>query len=101
MTSCARTIAPVPGTLDRMANIRFLGGAYWDFYDHHLPLTDSSVAEMLRLQEFRIDESKDRFLPYTMVNSRPVPNTLISLYLSMPFVWKIFGKQFLIIATRS
>ncbi len=21
-------------------NIRYVGGAYWDFLDHHLPLTD-------------------------------------------------------------
>jgi SAM-dependent methyltransferase len=81
-------------------NIRFVGGAYWDFYDHQIPLTDSSAAEMLRLQQFRIDESRDRFLPYTMVNTRPIPEALISVYLTVPVLWKFFGKQFLIIATR-
>ena len=82
-------------------NIRFVGGAYWDYWDHHLPLTDSSVVEILRLQGFRIDKAIDRFLPYTMVNARPVPSAVISLYLMFPVVWKIFGKQFLIIAAKA
>src|SRR5262245_33571582 len=71
-------------------NIRFVGGAYWDFADHNLPLSDYSVAEILRMQGFRIEKMVDRFLPYTMVNTRPVPSALISFYLKMPLVWKIF-----------
>jgi SAM-dependent methyltransferase len=82
-------------------NIRFVGNAYWDFCDHHVPLTDSSMAELLEVHGFRIERAVDRFLPYTMVRKRPVPNSFVVLYLSLPPVWKILGKQFLIIARKS
>ena len=81
-------------------NIRFVGGAYWDFWDHHLALTDSSLAEILRVQGFQVERVIPRFLPYTMVNHRAVPSTLVSLYLQMPFAWKILGKQFLVFARK-
>src|SRR5262249_39596558 len=81
-------------------NIRFVGNAYWDFWDHHLPLTELSMAELLEMHGFSIERSIDRFLPYTMVNRRPVPAPFIALYLMLPVMWKIFGKQFLIIATK-
>lgn len=82
-------------------NIRFVGGAYWDFWDHHLALTDVSLAEALRLQQFLIERVIDRFLPYSMVNRRAVPSVLVSLYLKMSFVWPILGKQFLIFALKT
>ncbi len=81
-------------------NIRFIGGAYWDFWDHHLALTDSSIAEALRVRDFQIERVIDRFLPYTMVNHRAVPSTLVSIYLKSPFLWRIFGKQFLVFARK-
>jgi SAM-dependent methyltransferase len=81
-------------------NIRFVGGAYWDFWDHHLPLTDHSLAEALRVRGFEIERVVDRFLPYTMVNTRPAPPLLVYLYLKTPFAWRVFGKQFLIVARR-
>jgi SAM-dependent methyltransferase len=81
-------------------NIRFVGGAYWDFWDHHLPLTDHSLTEALRLSGFEIERVIDRFLPYTMVNSRPAPPLLVYLYLKTPLAWRVFGKQFLIVARK-
>lgn len=82
-------------------NIRFLGGAYWDFWDHHLALTDASITEALRVHGMRIDKTYDRFLPYTMVNHRAVPAALVSTYLKVPLLWRIFGKQFLVFATKT
>jgi SAM-dependent methyltransferase len=81
-------------------NARFIGGAYWDFWDHHLPLTHISLRELLEIQEFRVEKAIDRFLPYTMVNTRRFPMPLVSTYLHLPLVWKIFGKQFLVIARK-
>ena len=81
-------------------NIRFVGGAYWDFWDHHLALTDYSLAEALRVQGMQVERVIPRFLPYTMVNRRAVPTTLVQLYLKIPLAWKLFGKQFLIIARK-
>lgn len=79
-------------------NLRYLPGEYWDFWDHHVALTDMSLVELLRLRGFEIDQQIDRFLPFTMVNRRPSPLFLVRMYLRMPFVWPIFGKQFLVVA---
>jgi SAM-dependent methyltransferase len=95
-----RCIRPGGRLIAMGPNIRFVGGAYWDFCDHHLPLSDMSMAELLQIHGFHIERAIDRFLPYTMVNTRPVPNALIALYLSLPPVWKIFGKQFLVIGRK-
>jgi SAM-dependent methyltransferase len=80
-------------------NIKFVGGAYWDFYDHYLPLTELSVKEALETAGFKMDLVLDRFLPYTMVNAPKAPVALMRLYLRMPFVWKWLGKQFVVIAS--
>jgi len=81
-------------------NVRLVGGAYWNFWDHHLPLTEETVTEALRLQGFAIEKSVAAFLPYTMVNKRSVPMSLISLYLKMPIFWRLFGKQFLVVGRK-
>jgi len=81
-------------------NIKYVCGAYWDFWDHHLPLTDHSLTEALRLRGFEIERVIDRFLPYTMVNSRPAPPLLVYLYLKTPLAWRVLGKQFLIVARK-
>lgn len=36
-------------------NIRYVGGAYWDFWDHYLPLTERSLEEGLELLGFRVE----------------------------------------------
>jgi SAM-dependent methyltransferase len=81
-------------------NVRFVGGAYWDFWDHYLPLTNEALAEVLRLHSFQVVSSLPRFLPYTMVNRRAVPMLLVSIYLKLPFLWRILGKQFLVIGRK-
>jgi SAM-dependent methyltransferase len=81
-------------------NVRFIGGAYWDFWDHHLPLTETAISEALMVQGFQIEESIDRFLPYTMVNRRRAPSILVSLYLKFPVAWRFLGKQFLVVGRK-
>src|SRR5579864_3987643 len=75
-------------------NIRHVGGAYWDFSDHHIALTDRSLKEALEIQGFEAERSIDRFLPYTMVNRRRYPQVFVALYINFPLAWKIMGKQF-------
>ena len=81
-------------------NIRCLPGTYWDFWDHYVPLSERSLCEVLELLGFRIERSVARFLPYKMSGRRPVALPLVRLYLKLPLVWPIFGKQFLVIATK-
>ncbi len=81
-------------------NIRHTGGAYWDFWDHHLALTDVALSEGLTMEGFRVTRCIPRFLPYTMVGKRPAPIWAVKLYLKMPFLWRFFGQQFLLMAEK-
>ena len=95
-----RCLKPGGKLLAMGPNIRFLPGEYWDFWDHHLALSDRSLAEGLENCGYTILENHARFLPYTMVNRREQPLFLLSLYLKLRPAWKILGKQFLIIAAK-
>jgi SAM-dependent methyltransferase len=95
-----RCLRPGGRILAMGPNIRFIGGAYWDFWDHHLALTEISMSEALAARHFELEQVIDRFLPYTMVNRRRVPAAAISLYLRIPLAWKVFGKQFLVTARK-
>jgi SAM-dependent methyltransferase len=81
-------------------NIRYVPGPYWDFWDHHIPLTERSVSELFETNGFRIEKSIPRFLPYTMVNQREIPTVLIRLYSRFRFLWRLRGHQFLVIGRR-
>src|SRR4029077_12685932 len=78
-------------------NIKYLTGKYWDFWDHHLPLTEKSLSEGLTSRGFQITKCVAKFLPYTMVDQRQYPAAILKLYLCLPLAWRIFGKQFLIL----
>ncbi len=81
-------------------NIRYLAGAYWDFFDHHVPLSEASLGEALEIQGFAIEKSVPRFLPYTLVNAPEYPIFLLKLYLALPCIWWLKGRQFLVVAVR-
>jgi SAM-dependent methyltransferase len=81
-------------------NIRYLPGRYWDFWDHHLPLSDSSLAEALTSRGLRIAKCIPRFLPYSMSNQPRYPLVFLRLYLHFPPAWRLLGKQFFIVAER-
>lgn len=82
-------------------NIKFLPGAYWDFYDHFVELTELSLAEALSNCNFEIEKCLDRFVPYTMSQGRQYPVWVLKLYLSSPWIWPFFGKQFLVVARKT
>jgi SAM-dependent methyltransferase len=80
-------------------NVRLLPGEYWDFWDHHVQISDRSLAELLKMNAFAIVEQYAGFLPYTMSDGRKPNLLLVKLYLRVRLMWKIMGKQFLIVAT--
>lgn len=89
------------GTLIALGpNINVVEGRYWDFWDHYLPLTEKSLSEGMSLAGFKIREVVPRFLPYTMVGAPRYPLWLLTVYLRLPFFWRIFGEQFLVVAAR-
>jgi len=81
-------------------NISVLKGQYWDFWDHHVALSDQSLCELLDIHDFTIEKSYSKFLPYNMVRVKERPLFLVSLYIRFPFLWKIFGKQFLVVSKK-
>ncbi len=81
-------------------NIKHLGGRYWDFWDHHLPLTEQSLAEALAACGLSVSKCLDKFLPYTMSGGRRYPLLFLRLYLHLPLAWRLFGRQFLVVATK-
>ena len=81
-------------------NIKFLADKYWDFFDHYIALTELSLAEALTMIGFHVEEKIPRFLPYTMSRGWKPPVWMVRLYLKVPFLWKIAGRQFLVIARR-
>lgn len=82
-------------------NIRYVQGAYWDFWDHFLSLTELSLGEALSNNGYRVLESFARFLPYSMVTAPRFPLAFVRLYLKLRPAWKLFGKQFLVVAERN
>jgi SAM-dependent methyltransferase len=82
-------------------NIKYLPGQYWDFFDHHTMLTEASLGEVLETEGFVLEWVVPRFLPYTLVNAPEYPVSLVRLYLAMPWLWWIKGRQFLIRARKA
>jgi hypothetical protein len=81
-------------------NIKYLPGAYWDFWDHYVPLTEASLKEALITRGFTVDVCIGRFLPYTMSDGRRYPLALLRAYLRLPLAWRFLGKQFLVVGVR-
>lgn len=81
-------------------NIRFCFRDYWMFFDHITPLDDRNLSEVLEINGFKVKECKPKFLPYTTKGKLPKSIFLLKLYLKLPFVWKIFGKQAFIYAIK-
>lgn len=95
---CKRLLKPGGRILVLQPNIRLVKGAYWDFFDHHVPLTEKSLGEALVNCGFRVEEVIVRFLPYTTKGKLPKYPFLIKLFLALPFFWKFFGRQSFLVA---
>ena len=81
-------------------NIRFIHGAYWDFWDHIIPLSDRAIVEILKLTGFTVERVVPRFLPYSMSQGLRAPVALLSIYLRLPVMWRLLGKQFLVVGRK-
>jgi len=81
-------------------NVRLVGGRFWDFFDHTLPLTEKGMAEALTLAGMRVVECRARFLPYTTKSRLPQTPALVRLYLAFPPAQWLLGKQMLVVGER-
>lgn len=81
-------------------NIRYAYKQYWDFYDHHTPLSHLSCAEAFELAGLHVVELIDRFLPFSTKSALPTHPLLVRSYLACRPAWRFFGKQFLIVGQK-
>lgn len=81
-------------------NIRFSTSDYWDYFDHITPVSDRSIVEVLKALGFEIELSIARFVPNTIKDSLPKSLFLVRLYLKLPFLYPLFGKQMFIVAKK-
>ncbi|MGA1790111.1 MAG: class I SAM-dependent methyltransferase [bacterium] len=95
-----RILSPGGKLLVLQPNIRILGGSYWDFIDHHIPITDRMLAEALKMVGLEVSEIHPRFLPYTTRSSIPKHPFLVRLYLKFTPIWQIMGGQFWLVAVK-
>ncbi len=95
-----RVLKPGGRLVMMQPNVKYSYASYWDFYDHHLPLSHLSAAEGLQKNGFRIHLNVPRFVPFSTKSAYPKMPSLIRLYLLLPFLWPLFGKQFVIVAEK-
>ena len=81
-------------------NFRFCANEYYDFADHLLPLSDRTIEEHLAAVDMKCERIVPRFLPLAFRSQRFSHPLLVKLYLAVPFFWRLYGKQFFIVATR-
>ena len=81
-------------------NIKYLPGDYWDFWDHYLPLTGASLSEGLETNGFQVAVCHPRFLPYTTKAALPSWPMLVKVYLRVPILHRVLGKQMFVVGVR-
>ncbi len=74
---------------------------YFDYFDHHLALTENAVVEALELSGFEVELVKPRTLPFSFRSRLPSRPSIVWLYLQLPYLWSIFGSQFFIIGKKT
>ncbi len=95
-----RVLRPGGRLVALQPNIKYAPGDYWDFYDHHLPLSHRSCAEAFLKAGFEIEELVGRFLPFTTLSPLPKHPFFVRLYLRLRPAWRLLGRQFLIVGRR-
>lgn len=95
-----RVLRPGGKIMILQPNIRLVGDQYWDYVDHTLPLTEKSLEEAFHLTKFKLDYKITRFLPYTANSKIPAIPFLIKLYLRIPLLQYLMGKQTFMIGVK-
>lgn len=96
-----RVLKPGGNIIILQPNIKYAYREYWDFFDHNIiAFSENSLSEALELAGFKIKQALPRFLPYSTKSKIPKSSFLIKLYLKLPFMWRILGKQMLALATK-
>lgn len=74
-------------------NIRFAYKNYWMFFDHITPIDDRALEEIFVIKGFRLTKRILRFVPFTSQGRLPMSKNLVKLYISLPIIWRVLGRQ--------
>ena len=96
---CRQHLKPGGSLLVIQPNFKYSYKEYYDFIDHHLPITHISLRELLETIGFQIDVLIPRFLPFS-TKGRPASPLLLKIYLKLPLLWKFLGGQMFIKASK-
>ncbi len=100
LAAVRRVLRPGGRLLILQPDIRYACGAYWDFFDYHLPLTERSLVEALEFAGLKPTEVRPRFLPFTSKSVLPQYLHLVWRYLKLPIAQRILGQQSWIVAVK-
>ncbi len=81
-------------------NFRYCAREYFDCADHTVILTHVGVTEHLYAAGLTPVRVVPRFLPYSFRGRLPMTGGLVRRYLATPPLWRLLGKQFLVVAER-
>ncbi|MDC0449075.1 class I SAM-dependent methyltransferase [bacterium] len=95
-----RILRPGGKFLSLHPNFRHCYKDYFMYFDHMTPLDDKSYVEALKLHDFDIVECLPKTLPYTIKERIPKIPLLLRVYLKMPILHKVFGKQMFVCAQK-
>lgn len=95
-----RILRPGGKLLVIQPNAKYAYREYWDFIDHHIALTENSLAEALGISGFSVAECIPRFLPFSVASSPSRSPKLLEFYLKIPLAWRVFGKQTFMVGVK-
>lgn len=99
LSFCFNALNPGGSLLIVQPNFKYSFKEYYDFIDHQLPITHLSLKEILQTVGFKIDLIIPRFLPFS-TKGRPASPLLLKIYLKLPLLWRFFGGQMFIKASK-
>jgi SAM-dependent methyltransferase len=81
-------------------NFRYCAKDYFDCADHTVILSHIGIEEHVYAAGFEVESVAPRFLPFSFRGLLPPSATLTRTYLRTPALWRLLGKQFLVLANR-